>query len=200
VTARKATVERRTRETSVCVELDLDGQGATEIQTGIPFFDHMLELLAYHWRTDLRIQAQGDLQVDFHHTVEDTGLTLGKALDQALGKRERIQRYGFCLLPMDETLVQVALDVSGRPLLVFRPLASLPLPLLSVGNFPAQLVEEFLRAFVQEAGLTLHVEILRSREVHHCLEGVFKGVGRALRQAVSLDPRATGVPSTKGLL
>ncbi|CAF0703547.1 imidazoleglycerol-phosphate dehydratase HisB [Candidatus Methylacidithermus pantelleriae] len=197
---RKASVQRKTRETSIHVELNLDGPGKTEITTGIPFFDHMLELLGYHWGVDLQIQAQGDLGVDFHHTVEDTGLTLGQAFHQALGLREGINRYGFCLLPMDETLVQVALDISGRPFLVFRSPRWFPLAHVMVGNFPAQLAEEFFRAFVQQASITLHMEILRTRDVHHCLEGLFKGLGRALRQAVALDPRVIGPPSTKGTL
>lgn len=193
---RRARVERTTRETSILVELDLDGTGQSTIQTGIGFFDHMLELFAHHSLCDLTVQARGDLQVDFHHTVEDTGITLGQALRQALGTKEGVQRYGFFLLPMDEALVRVALDCSGRPFLRYAVPPEFP----PMGQFPFQLVEEFLRALSTHAGLTLHVDLLAGRDSHHIAEAIFKGLARALEAAMRFHPRVTGVPSTKGSL
>jgi imidazoleglycerol-phosphate dehydratase len=160
----------------------------------------MLTLFAKHALFDLDVRAKGDTQVDFHHTVEDTGIVLGQALAKALGDKKGLVRYGHFLLPMDETLVRVALDFSARPLLVFRAPKGFNLNRLKAGDFPAQLTVEFLRAFAQEAGLTLHVEALYSSETHHLIEAVFKGLARAIEQAVRRDPRVKGIPSTKGLL
>jgi len=197
---RRAQVKRVTGETDVAVRLVVDGGGQSSIATGIPFFDHMLTLFAKHALFDLDVKVKGDLQVDFHHTVEDTGIVLGQALAKALGDKKGLVRYGNFLLPMDETLARVALDFSGRPLLVWRAPKGTNLDRLRAGNFPAQLTVEFLRAFAQEAGLTLHVEVLYSSETHHLIEAVFKGLARALEQAARRDPRVTGVPSTKGML
>jgi imidazoleglycerol-phosphate dehydratase len=198
--ARTARIGRVTGETNISVRLVADGSGKSKIATGIPFFDHMLTLFAKHALFDLDVRAQGDVQVDFHHTVEDTGIVLGQALAKALGDKKGLVRYGHFLLPMDETLVRVALDFSARPLLVFRAPKGFNLNRLKAGDFPAQLTVEFLRAFAQEAGLTLHVEVLYSSETHHLIEAVFKGLARALEQAVRRDPRVKGIPSTKGLL
>ncbi len=197
---RSAAIKRVTGETDVAVKLVIDGDGKSSIATGIPFFDHMLTLFAKHALFDLEVKVKGDLQVDFHHTVEDTGIVLGQALAKALGDKRGIVRYGNFLLPMDETLVRSALDFSGRPLFVWRAPKTINLDRLRAGDFPAQLTVEFLRAFAQEAGLTLHVEVLYSSETHHLIEAVFKGLARALEQAVRRDPRVTGIPSTKGLL
>jgi imidazoleglycerol-phosphate dehydratase len=197
---RNARVHRVTGETDILVKLAVDGSGASRIATGIPFFDHMLTLFARHALFDLDARAKGDVRVDFHHTVEDTGIVLGQALAKALGDKKGLVRYGNFHLPMDETLVRVALDFSGRPLLVWRAPKGLNLNRLSAGDFPAQLTVEFLRAFAQEAGVTLHVEVLYSSETHHLVEAVFKGLARALEQAVRRDPRVKGVPSTKGVL
>jgi imidazoleglycerol-phosphate dehydratase len=199
-TKRAAQIKRVTGETDVAVRLVVDGGGKASIATGIPFFDHMLTLFAKHALFDLDVKVKGDIQVDFHHTVEDTGIVLGQALAKALGDKKGLVRYGNFLLPMDETLVRVALDFSGRPLLVWRAPKTTNLDRLRAGNFPAQLTVEFLRAFAQEAGLTLHAEVLYSSETHHLIEAVFKGLARALEQAVRRDPRVTGIPSTKGML
>jgi imidazoleglycerol-phosphate dehydratase len=199
-TKRITQVKRKTGETDVSVWLDVDGGGKSSIATGIPFFDHMLTLFAKHALFNLDVKVKGDLHVDFHHTVEDTGIVLGQALAKALGDKKGLVRYGNFLLPMDETLARVALDFSGRPLLVWRAPKGTNLNRLKAGDFPAQLTVEFLRAFAQEAGLTLHVEILYSSETHHLIEAVFKGLARALEQAVRRDPRVTGIPSTKGML
>jgi len=199
-TPRHAQIHRKTGETDIHVKLAVDGQGGSRIATGIPFFDHMLTLFAKHALFDLDVRAQGDVQVDFHHTVEDTGIVLGQALARALGDKKGLVRYGNFHLPMDETLVRVALDFSGRPLLVWRTPKGTNLNRLKAGDFPAQLTVEFLRAFAQEAGLTLHVEVLYSSETHHLVEAVFKGLARALEQAVRRDPRVKGIPSTKGML
>jgi imidazoleglycerol-phosphate dehydratase len=197
---RQATIERKTGETAIALKLVVDGQGSSKIATGIPFFDHMLTLFAKHALFDLDVKVKGDLEVDFHHTVEDTGIVLGQALARALGDKKGIVRYGHFLLPMDETLVRVALDFSARPLLVWRAPKTFNLNRLKAGDFPAQLTVEFLRAFAQEAGLTLHVEVLYSSETHHLIEAVFKGIARAIEQAVRRDPRVKGIPSTKGML
>jgi imidazoleglycerol-phosphate dehydratase len=199
-TKRIAQIKRVTGETNIALWLDLDGGGKSSIATGIPFFDHMLTLFAKHALFDLDVKVKGDLQVDFHHTVEDTGIVLGQAIARALGDKKGIVRYGNFLLPMDETLARVALDFSGRPLRVWRAPKGMNLNRLKAGDFPAQLMVEFLRAFAQEAGLTLHVEVLYSSETHHLIEAVFKGVARAIEQAVRRDPRVTGIPSTKGML
>ena len=197
---RRAEIHRVTAETDISIKLALDGQGSSKIATGIPFFDHMLTLFAKHALFDLQVRAKGDIQVDFHHTVEDTGIVLGQLVAKALGDKKGLVRYGNFHLPMDETLVRVALDFSGRPLLVWRLPKGMNLNRLKAGDFPAQLTVEFLRGLVQQAGLTLHVEVLYSDETHHLIEAVFKGVARALEQAVRRDPRVKGIPSTKGVL
>jgi len=197
---RNAQIHRVTGETDILIKLAVDGHGGTRIATGIPFFDHMLTLLGKHALFDLEVRAKGDTEVDFHHTVEDVGIVLGQVLLKALGDKKGMVRYGNFHLPMDETLVRVALDFSGRPLLVFRLPKGINLNRLKAGDFPAQLTVEFLRGFAQAAGLTLHVEVLYSDETHHLIEGIFKGLARALEQAVRLDPRVKGIPSTKGML
>jgi imidazoleglycerol-phosphate dehydratase len=197
---RRAQIHRVTGETDIAIKLAVDGGGSSKIATGIPFFDHMLTLFSKHALFDLDVRAKGDTQVDFHHTVEDVGIVLGQVLAKALGDKKGMVRYGNFLLPMDETLVRVALDFSGRPLLVWRLPKGVNLNRLKAGDFPAQLTVEFLRGFVQQAGLTLHVEVLYSDETHHLIEAVFKGVARALEQAIRRDPRVKGVPSTKGIL
>jgi len=194
---RKGAVIRKTRETSVEVGLDLDGAGASDIATGIGFFDHMLDQLARHSLIDMTIRAEGDRHIDDHHTVEDVGIALGQALLQALGDKRGVARYADCLTPMDEALTRVALDVSGRPFLVFRA----EFPTEKIGGFDTELVREFFQAFAGNAGLTLHVEALYGANSHHIAESCFKGVARALKHAVSLDPRqGARVPSTKGAL
>ncbi len=199
-TKRHAQIHRVTAETDIQVKLAVDGSGASKIATGIPFFDHMLILFAKHALFDLDVKAKGDIEVDFHHTVEDTGITIGQALVKALGDKKGLVRYGNFHLPMDETLVRVALDFSGRPLLIWRAPKDINLNKLKAGDFPAQLTVEFLRAFAQATGLTLHVEVLYTSETHHLIEAVFKGLARALEQAVRRDPRVKGIPSTKGLI
>ena len=193
---RRASVERKTKETDVRVELALDGSGAYDVGTGIAFFDHMLESFAKHALFDLHLRARGDLEVDTHHTVEDVGITLGQALRQALGSARGIRRFGACVLPMAEAKVEVAVDVSNRPYLVYR----VELPNDRIGSFDVSLVEDFLYAFAQHAGLDLHVEQRYGRSPHHVVEAVFKGLARALRAAVELDPRVADVPSVKGTL
>jgi imidazoleglycerol-phosphate dehydratase len=194
--ARTSVIERKTGETNIAVELNLDGQGHSEIATGIGFFDHMLTLWAKHGLFDLKVHADGDLEVDGHHTVEDTGIVLGTAIKEALGDKQSIKRYGTAFVPMDEALAFVSLDISGRPYLVF----DVKLPSGSIGGFDAELVEEFLRALAVQAGLTLHVRLLYGKNAHHMVEGVFKALGRALSEACTKDERIVGVMSTKGLL
>ncbi|HEU4519042.1 MAG TPA: imidazoleglycerol-phosphate dehydratase HisB [Microvirga sp.] len=194
---REASVSRRTAETDVAVAVALDGTGKAEISTGIGFLDHMLELLARHALIDLTVRVTGDLQVDQHHTTEDAGIALGQAVAQALGDKKGIARYACIHLPMDETLSRVALDISGRPFLVFRT----AFPTEKVGAFDTELVREFFQAFAMNAGVTLHVETLYGENSHHIAESCFKGLARALRHAVAVDPREAGrVPSTKGTL
>jgi imidazoleglycerol-phosphate dehydratase len=193
---RKAAVDRKTRETEVRVAIDLDGGGQYEVATGLPFFDHMLESFAKHGLFDLRLSAKGDLKVDSHHTVEDVGITLGQAFRQALGSAEGIRRYGAALLPMAEAKVEVAVDVSNRPYLVYQ----VELANTRIGDFDASLTEDFLYAFSQSAGLDLHVELRYGRNPHHVVEAVFKGVARALRGAIERDARVRGLPSVKGAL
>ncbi len=193
---RTATQQRKTRETDITLSLNLDGSGKCNIDTGIPFIDHMLELLGRHALIDLEIKASGDLEVDYHHTVEDLGLVLGTALNEALGERCGIRRYGFSLLPMDETLARVALDLGGRPYLVYQ----IADQTTHIRDFNVQLIEEFFRAFVIQSRMNLHIAQLYGAEVHHAYEAVFKGVARALRTAVAYDPRETGVPSSKGTI
>jgi imidazoleglycerol-phosphate dehydratase len=190
-------VSRRTAETEIAVSITLDGSGRAEIATGIGFFDHMLELFARHALVDLTVAAKGDLHVDQHHTVEDTGIALGQALAQALGDKKGIVRYAAVDLPMDETLSRVALDISGRPFLVFRT----AFPTEKIGGFDTELVREFFQAFAMNADVTLHVETFYGANSHHVAESCFKGLARALRRAASVDPREEGrVPSTKGTL
>ncbi|MBV9733649.1 MAG: imidazoleglycerol-phosphate dehydratase HisB [Verrucomicrobia bacterium] len=193
---RSASRQRETAETSVSVDLVLDGSGAGDIDTGIPFFDHMLVLLAKHSLFDLTIKAQGDLAVDFHHTVEDTGIVLGEALAAALSTKTGIRRYGWARIPMDETLAQVAIDLSGRPFLAFR----VPSDTAPIGSFDFGLVEEFSRALAMSSAMTLHVEVEYGKNNHHIAEAIFKALARALDMACQIDPRVTGVPSSKGKL
>jgi len=194
---RIASERRETSETRIELRLDLDGGGQSDIATGIPFFDHMLELFAHHGLLDLHLKAEGDLSVDYHHTVEDVGIVLGEALRKALGDKRGIQRYGFFLLPMDECLCRFVLDLGGRPYLVYRVAAAQTY----VRDFNIQLVREFLQAFANSAGANVHAELLYGDEPHHIAESVFKGFGRALERAVRRNPRKAGrVPSTKGSL
>jgi imidazoleglycerol-phosphate dehydratase len=194
---RTATVERKTRETEIAVSLDLDGSGEADIDTGIGFLDHMLESFARHSMIDLKVRAQGDLHVDFHHTTEDTAICIGEAVKKALGDFAGITRFGAALIPMDETLTRVALDVSNRPYLVWK--VEVPRPKL--GEMDTELFKEWFQALAQHAGLCLHVENLYGQNSHHIVESCFKGTARALRQAVTPDDRLEGaVPSTKGVL
>jgi imidazoleglycerol-phosphate dehydratase len=193
---RNGFLKRETNETKVSINLTLDGAGTSEIRTGIPFFDHMLTLFARHGLFDLTVEAKGDIEVDFHHTVEDSGIALGAALAKALGDKSGIRRYGSAYVPMDEALARVVVDCSGRPFLSYEA----PRGVEAIGLFPFQLVEEFLRAFCVQAGLTIHVTILAGRDAHHMAEAIFKALGRALDVAVSHDDRVKGIPSTKGVL
>jgi len=196
IPTRTATIERKTSETAIRLTLSLDGEGSSDVRTGIPFFDHMLTLFARHGLLDLTVEAKGDIEVDFHHTVEDTGIALGQALAKALADKSGIRRYGSAYVPMDEALARVVVDCSGRPFLAYEA----PRGVEAIGLFPFQLVEEFLRALAVNAGLTLHVSILAGRDAHHMAEGIFKALGRALDIAVSHDERVKGIPSTKGVL
>jgi imidazoleglycerol-phosphate dehydratase len=194
---RTATVERNTRETRITGSIDLDGAGAADVATGIGFLDHMLEQLARHSLIDLSLRAKGDLHIDFHHTTEDTGYVVGEAVSQALGNRAGIARYGHAVIPMDETLTRVSLDASNRPYLVWK----VNFTRSKLGEMDTELFKEWFQAFAQSAGVTLHVENLYGENNHHIVESCFKGLARALRQAVTLDPRQQGqVPSTKGVL
>lgn len=199
-TSRTARIERKTGETAISIELEIDGRGSSEITTKIPFFDHMLTLFARHSLVDLRVKANGDIEVDLHHTVEDTGIALGQAFARALGDKRGIRRYGWAYLPMDETLARVVLDFSGRPFLEYRAPEKVEAISGVGGGFSFQLVEEFLRAFAVHAGINLHVEILYGRDAHHMAEAIFKGLAKAIDQACQLDPRVEGIPSTKGVL
>lgn len=194
--ARTAHIRRETAETKIDLAVDLDGAGRAQLQTGVGFFDHMLTLLARHSLIDLTVEARGDLHVDPHHTVEDVGICFGKALAQALGDKAGIRRYGSATLPMDEVLVTVAVDLSGRPFCVWQ--ADVPLEIL--GTFNAPLAEEFWRAVSSAGACNLHVVCHHGRNTHHIVEAIFKAAARALRQAVEPDPRSPGVPSTKGVL
>lgn len=193
---RRAEISRDTAETQIRLTLGVDGTGAGTRSTGVGFLDHMLDLLARHGRLDLDVSVTGDLQTGPHHTVEDTGLALGRALDEALGDRSGITRYGHAVVPMDEARAMCAVDVSGRPLLVFEA----DLPPGGTGGLDHELVDEFFRAIASTAKLTLHIEVQRGTNAHHMIEAAFKAFARALRQAVSIDPTETGVPSTKGTL
>jgi imidazoleglycerol-phosphate dehydratase len=193
---RKASLERKTRETEIRLDLDLDGSGNYDVDTGIPFFDHMLESFAKHGLFDLHLRAKGDLEVDLHHTVEDVGIALGSALREAIGDARGIRRYGTQMLPMADAKVDVSVDVSNRACLVYQ----VELSNDRVGGFDVSLVEDFLYAFAQNGGLDLHVERRYGKSPHHVVEAVFKGLGRALRTAVEVDPRVDGLPSVKGAL
>lgn len=194
---RHASITRKTAETDITVEIELDGSGQYQNKTGIGFFDHMLDQLARHALLDLTVKATGDLHIDDHHTVEDTGIAIGQALAQAVGDKRGIRRYGACLLPMDDALVRTALDLSGRPFLVWE----VDLPTQKIGTFDTELVREFFQALSQHAGITLHVTALNGVNSHHIAEAAFKSVARALRDALEVDPRQSGkIPSTKGSL
>ncbi|MEZ8014805.1 MAG: imidazoleglycerol-phosphate dehydratase HisB [Ascidiaceihabitans sp.] len=194
---RTATITRSTAETEITVTINLDGTGIYDNQTGVGFFDHMLDQLARHSLIDMTVYAKGDLHIDDHHTVEDTGIALGQALTQALGNKRGILRYGSCLLPMDDAQVRCALDLSARPYLIWN----VDLPTQKIGNFDTELVREFFTAFATHGGITLHVDKLHGFNSHHIAEAVFKSVARALRDAVEVDPRKSGdIPSTKGAL
>lgn len=193
---RRAVVTRVTGETDITVELDLDGTGTCLIDTGVPFFDHMLNAFGRHGLFDLTVRATGDIDVDAHHTVEDTGIVLGQAFTQALGDKAGITRFSDVCIPMDETLVQVAVDISGRG----QAYCDLPIPTERVGSFDTELAVEFFYAFARDARVTLHVRELSGANSHHIIEAAFKAAGRAMRYACELDPRVNGVPSTKGSL
>jgi len=189
-------IDRKTKETEIRIRLNLDGKGEPDVKTGIPFFDHMLTLFAVHGFFDLSVHAKGDIEVDFHHTVEDTGIVLGDAFDKALGDRKGIRRYGHAVTPMDETLSAVSVDLSKRPFIVYN----VPRPADRCGNFDIYLAKEFFRAFATRAGMNLHINVFYGENEHHIIESVFKATGRALDQAVSLDERITDVRSSKGVL
>lgn len=194
--ARTSTRTRKTAETAIDLTLDLDGSGVSTISTGVPFFDHMLTLFAKHGLFDMTVKTVGDVEVDAHHTVEDTGIVIGDAMREALGSKEGIRRYGCAYLPMDETLARVVVDLSNRPHLEFRAPAGTP----SAPNLPFTLVEEFCRAVASNLRANIHVELLYGRDGHHIAEAIFKGLARALREACSIDPRQKGIPSTKDAL
>ena len=191
--SRTANKIRNTKETKISVELTVDGDGISQGVTGIGFFDHMLDLFIKHSNMSLKMDVDGDLQVDAHHTVEDLGIVLGDALKDALGDKKGIERYGHIILPMDEVLVLLALDLSGRPFLAF----DVDIPYETIGNFETELVEEFLRAFVMASGMNLHIKLLSGKNTHHIIEGIFKALARAIKMAVKVDDR-NGIPSTKG--
>jgi imidazoleglycerol-phosphate dehydratase len=194
--ARRAEIERKTAETQISIKLNLDGEGTCDIATGIGFLDHMLTLLAKHSFMDLTVKAKGDLEVDSHHTVEDIGIVLGEALQEALGDKTGIHRYGNSFIPMDETLAQVCLDFSGRPFLVFGA----EIPKIQLGNYDTEMTEEFFRAVAVHCGLTLHIRVLYGSNVHHIIEAIFKAFARAVAEAATVDPRVKGVMSSKGVL
>jgi imidazoleglycerol-phosphate dehydratase len=193
---RTSKIERKTRETSISVSLNIDGTGKYKIDTGIPFFNHMLELFAKHGLFDIDLKAKGDVEVDYHHTVEDVGICLGEAFKQALGKKERIERYGSIIAPMDEALSTVVIDISGRPHLSYN----VKLPKKKFEDFDTEVVKEFFKAFVQNAGITLHITLLSGENTHHMIESMFKGFAVALSKATAIHPRKRGVSSTKGQL
>ena len=194
--SRTARIDRSTKESQIEVTLDLDGTGATDVSTGVPFFDHMLAQLGKHGLLDLRVKAVGDLEVDAHHTVEDVSIALGQALREALGDKAGITRFGDALVPLDETLVQVAVDLSGRPYCVHEEPDLVEL----IGTYDTTLTKHVFESFAAAAQICLHVRVLAGRNAHHVVEAQFKAVARALRTAIAIDPRATGVPSTKGML
>ncbi len=195
--ARKSKIKRKTQETDIILDLNLDGKGNYDISTSIPFLDHMLSLFAKHGLSDLKIKAKGDVDVDYHHTVEDVGICLGEALNKALGDKKGIRRYGSIAVPMDEALSSVSLDISDRPYLVYK--VNFPKK-ARIKNFDPDLIEDFLQAFVNRSGITLHINVPYGRNIHHMIEAIFKALGRALSDAVRLDPRIKGVMSTKGRL
>ena len=193
---RTADISRDTRETKIRLTLDLDGTGESSVETGVGFFDHMLDAFSRHSLIDLSVQASGDLHVDAHHTVEDVGIVLGQAIDKSVGDKRGISRYGWAVLPMDEALVRVAVDLGGRPTFVYHAAFNGRF----IESFPVELVEEFWKSVAFNAKMNLHVEVLDGTNNHHIAEAIFKGAARAIRQAVSFDPRSTGIPSTKGSL
>lgn len=194
---RKAKIERKTKETNVKISVNLDGSGDYKINTSIPFLDHMLSLMAKHGHIDINAEAKGDIEVDYHHLIEDIGIVLGEAIKKALGQKQSIRRYGEALTPMDESLVQTAIDLSGRPYLVYKVKPPKESTLKGTGM---SIFEDFFRALTNHAGMNLHIILLYGRDQHHIFEAVFKSVGRALRSAVEIHPKAKGVPSTKGTL
>lgn len=196
MTGRTAKRSRKTAETEIDLSISLDGSGVSEIETGIPFFDHMLTLFSKHGLFDLKLRVDGDIEVDYHHTIEDTGIVIGECMKEALGTKEGIRRYGCCYLPMDETLARVVVDLSNRPHLEFRAPVGTP----SAPNMPFTLVEEFCRALASNLRANIHVELLYGRDGHHIAEAIFKGLARALRDACEIDPRVKGIPSTKEAL
>jgi imidazoleglycerol-phosphate dehydratase len=195
---RKARIERKTSETNIKISLNLDGKGEYKINTSIPFVDHVLSLMAKHGHMDLEIEARGDIEVDYHHTIEDIGIVLGDAIKKALGEKQKIRRYGEALTPMDESLAQIAIDLSGRPYLVYK--VKPPKGSTLIRNLDISLFEDFFRAVTNHAGMNLHIILLYGRDLHHIFEAIFKGFGRALRTAVEIHPRTKGIPSTKGTL
>ena len=194
--SRKASIERVTKETQIRLSLDLDGKGKAKICTSVPFLDHMLDLFTRHGLFDIEVDAKGDIDIDFHHTVEDIGIVLGQAFKEALGDKKGIHRYGQATVPMDETLAAVAIDLSGRPYLVYN----VRIPKVKIGEFDVELVREFFQAFVNNCGANLHINVMYGENVHHILEACFKAAARALDQATLVDPRIEGVLSTKGKL
>ncbi len=194
--SRKASIERVTKETQIRLSLNLDGKGKAKICTSVPFLDHMLDLFTRHGLFDMEVEAKGDIDIDFHHTVEDIGIVLGQAFKEALGDKKGIHRYGQATVPMDETLAAVAIDLSGRPYLIYN----VRIPKVKIGEFDVELVREFFQAFVNNCGANLHVNVMYGENVHHILEACFKAAARALDQATLVDPRIEGVLSTKGKL
>lgn len=193
---RSARIERTTGETAITVEVDMDGRGRTQVATGVPFFDHMLDAFGRHALLDLTVEATGDLEVDAHHTVEDVGICLGRAVAEALGDKASIRRFGSAAVPLDEALVLAAVDISGRGSLTYE----VAVPIELIGTFDTTLAPEFLTAFARNAGVTIHLHEVAGENAHHVIEAAFKALARALREAVELDPRVSGVPSTKGVL
>ncbi|UCH45930.1 MAG: imidazoleglycerol-phosphate dehydratase HisB [Nitrospiraceae bacterium] len=195
---RKGTVSRKTKETNIKLSLNLDGKGDYKVKTSVPFVDHMLSLMSKHGHIDLNVQAQGDIDVDYHHLIEDLGIVLGEAIKKALGEKLRIRRYGEALTPMDETLAQVVIDLSGRPYFVYK--VKFPRGNNQIQDIPVSLFDDFFRGLSNSAGMNLHINLNYGRDAHHILEAIFKGFGRALRMAVEIHPHAKGIPSTKGTL
>lgn len=193
---RKAEVKRKTKETDISIFLKLDGRGEYKINTSVPFLDHMLSQIAKHGLFDIEIEAKGDTEVDYHHTVEDVGIALGDAFKKALGEKEGIKRYGHAVIPLNEALSSVAIDISGRPYIVYN----VNLPKEKVGEFDAELTEEFFRAFANSSGMSLHINVMYGNNLHHIIESIFKAAARALDEATSTDERVKGIPSTKGRL